>query len=113
MDNRRKHDRSTVALSAEVEINGITLIGQTRDVSESGVAVILTQALPENRSVALTLILTQDGIEDPDELPFEAHATVVWAAPTDDGQAMMGLRFADVAPIEAERIKRFLAALRH
>jgi c-di-GMP-binding flagellar brake protein YcgR len=111
MDNRRQHTRLDVALVAEIEVTNDTLSGETRDVSEGGAAVILSEALPEGSTVELALILTQDGIADPDEEPFQTQATVIWAAPTEDGQAMMGLRYVGVAPAEARRLKRFLAAL--
>jgi c-di-GMP-binding flagellar brake protein YcgR len=111
MDNRREHTRFGLALYAEVEVDGDLLSGETRDVSEGGVAVILAQALNEGSSIALSLILTEDGIEDADEEPFQTEAKVIWAAPTEDGQAMMGLRFIEVAPAEEQRLERFLAAL--
>jgi c-di-GMP-binding flagellar brake protein YcgR len=111
MDNRRKHSRFEVTLAAEVDVRGEPLSGETRDVSEGGVAVILSDALEENSSIDLSLILMQDGIEDPNEEPFKTKATVVWAAPTEDGQSMMGLRFVAVAAVEARRLKRFLAVL--
>jgi c-di-GMP-binding flagellar brake protein YcgR len=112
MDNRRTHARFDVALAAEVEVGGQTLTGETRDLSEGGVSVILGTPLEEGGTVQLALILTQDGIEDPDEEPFETKAMVVWAAPTEDDHAMMGLRFGQVAPPLAARLRRFLVALR-
>jgi c-di-GMP-binding flagellar brake protein YcgR len=111
-DNRRKYARFDVALAAEVEVSGDTVTGETRDLSEGGVAVILGGPLQEGGAVHLALILTQDGIEDANEEPFETRATVVWAAPTEDGRAMMGLRFSQVAASEALRLKRFLNAMR-
>ena len=111
MDNRREHTRFGLALAAEVEVDGDLISGETRDVSEGGIAVILADALKEGSSIELSLILTEDGIEDANEEPFQTEAKVIWAAPTEDGQVMMGLRFVEVAPVEAQRLKRFLAAL--
>lgn len=73
--------------------------------------MILSEALEEGSTIDVALILMQDGIEDPNEDPFETKATVVWAAPTEDGQSMMGLRFTGVAAVEAKRLKRFLVVL--
>jgi len=73
--------------------------------------VILSAALQEGATIELALILTQDGIEDPNEEPFESKASVMWSAPTEDGKAMMGLRFAQVAPDQRRRLQRFLTAL--
>ena len=73
--------------------------------------MILSAALQEGATIELALILTQDGIEDPNEEPFESKASVMWSAPTEDGKAMMGLRFAQVAPDQRRRLQRFLTAL--
>jgi hypothetical protein len=73
--------------------------------------VILDEPLEEDIIVDLELLLTQDGIEDPDEDPFMAKASVIWAAPTPSGQAMMGLRFVKLPPVEAQRLARFLNAV--
>jgi c-di-GMP-binding flagellar brake protein YcgR len=111
MDNRRKHPRYHVAIAAEIETARGTLAGETRDVSEGGVAVILHEALAEQSTIDVTLLLTQDGIEDANEDPFECRASVMWAAPTEDGQAMMGLRFTQVKPDQLVRLQRFLEML--
>ena len=86
-------------------------MGETRDVSSGGAKVQLDDAIEEGSSVALTLILTEDGIEDPNEDPFETEATVMWAAPTDTGGAMVGLRFGEMAGEQGRRLTRFLGAL--
>ncbi|MDD9934681.1 MAG: PilZ domain-containing protein [Myxococcales bacterium] len=111
MENRRQHTRYEAEVAAEIELDGDTLIGETRDISEGGVAVILAQPLDEGSDIELTLILTQDGIEDPNEEPFETTASVMWAAPTEDGKSMMGLRFEDTAGDQTQRLGRFLSAL--
>ena len=111
MDNRRRHTRFGLALAAEVELAGEVLEGATRDLSEGGVAVILASPVPEGSTIALTLILTEDGIEDADEDPFTCRANVIWVAPNDDGQHLIGLRFTEVPSGERARLKRFLAAL--
>jgi hypothetical protein len=115
--NRRKHTRFAVAIAAEIEAGGETLEAATRDLSEGGVSVLLPQrdadgpALAEGRSLSLTLILTQDGIEDPEETPFVGSASVMWSAPTDDGQALLGLRFAPLSASARARLQGFLAKL--
>jgi c-di-GMP-binding flagellar brake protein YcgR len=109
--NRRKHTRFRLAIAAEIAQDGDALTGETRDISEGGVSVILGSTLQEGSTIKLALILTQDGIEDPHEEPFETAANVMWSAPTEDGRAMLGLRFAQVAPDQRRRLQRFLAAL--
>jgi c-di-GMP-binding flagellar brake protein YcgR len=112
MENRRAHVRFEVAVAAEITLDGDTLTAATRDISEGGVAAMLPDPLPEGRSVSLLLILTQDGIEDADEEPFETAATVMWSAPTEQGHALVGLRFANVQPAQRQQLQRFLAAMR-
>ena len=111
MENRRKHARYNVAVAAEVTQAGDTLAGETRDVSAGGVSVMLNAVLTEGGKVELSLILTQDGIEDPDEEPFETRASVMWCAGLEDGVAMSGLRFTDVTPAQRQRLERFLALI--
>ena len=114
MDNRRKHARYAVAVAAELEVSlqtsADTFVGETRDVSEGGASVLLDAPLPEGSQVRLALLLTQDGVEDPHEEPFETEATVTWAAATDEGRCLVGLRFAPPAPSVLAKLKRFLAA---
>ena len=111
MENRRQYTRFEVAIAAEIDTDGDTLMAEARDISAGGVAVILREPLEEGSSIDLALILTQDGIEDPSEDPFATRANVMWSAPTEDGRAMVGLRFTQVAPPERKRLERFLAAL--
>lgn len=73
--------------------------------------MILHEPLPEQATIDVVLLLTQDGVEDPHEDPFETKASVMWAAPTEDGQSMMGLRFTQVKPDQLKRLQRFLGML--
>ena len=111
MENRRAHVRFQVAVAAEIIRDGETLTAETRDISAGGVAVLLAQALPEGETIELMLILTQDGIEDASEEPFEARAHVMWSAPTEDGPTMIGLRFANLPPAQRQRLERFLVVV--
>lgn len=111
MENRRKNQRAKIAIAAEVDSDGDTLMGETRDLSAGGVSVILDRGLGEGLTIELALILTEDGIEHADEAPFETRADVIWAAPTDAGQTMLGLRFKEVAAEQARHLQRFLHAL--
>jgi c-di-GMP-binding flagellar brake protein YcgR len=116
MDNRRKHVRHQLAIAAEITIRDDTLTAETRDVSEGGASVLLGEPIAEGAQVELSLILTQDGIEDPREEPFETRASVMWSAPTEQGTAsanavMHGLRFATVSADQRQRLARFLKAV--
>lgn len=110
-ENRRKHIRYNVAVAAEVMLDGDTCSGETRDISIGGVSVSIDREIKEKSTVELALILTQDGIEDPDEEPFETKADVMWNAPSDSGSWMIGLRFADLGKANADQLQRFIDAL--
>jgi c-di-GMP-binding flagellar brake protein YcgR len=109
--NRREYKRYQVAVTAEIEVDGDTKIGETRDISLGGVSVSLDCQLMENSTVDLALILTEDGIEDPDEDPFEIKAKVIWSAPADEGQFMVGVRFVDLSDEKTAQLKRFVNAM--
>jgi c-di-GMP-binding flagellar brake protein YcgR len=111
MDNRRQHVRYNLAVTAEITSGDDTLIAETRDISVGGVSVLSSEALVEGSSVALSLILTQDGIEDPREEPLETRATVMWSAATESGATMVGLRFVQLSPEQRAHLERMLAAL--
>ncbi|HMI91611.1 MAG TPA: PilZ domain-containing protein [Polyangiales bacterium] len=117
MDNRRKHTRFAVAIAAELEAGNQTVEAETRDLSEGGVSVMVPDsvaghaALAEGRTLSLTLILTQDGIEDPHEPPFVGPASVMCSAPTDRGQTQLGLRFVPLSAGARAQLQRFLAKL--
>jgi c-di-GMP-binding flagellar brake protein YcgR len=111
MKNRREHARYPVSVSAEIELRGKTLEGETRDISEGGVSVLFHSSAPPEGVVVLTLILQQDGIEDPDHEPFAAPANVMWSAPSDTGATMVGLRFSKLTPAQSGELKAFLAAV--
>ena len=111
MENRRIHRRYEAAIAAEVAVGNAVYEAKTQNISEGGVSAILEETLEEGSVVTLTLILTQDGIEDPNHEPFEIQANVMWAAPSDDGHNVAGLRFQDVSDEQRSRLNRFLSAL--
>ena len=111
MDNRRKHTRFTAAVAAEVDTGDQVLEGETRDISVGGVSVLVDEPVPEGVVIGVSLILTEDGIESAEEDPLHMRAHVMWAAPTDSGACLLGLRFSRLAPEDLLRLQRFLAAI--
>ena len=107
----RQHPRFRVEVAAELTLGHHTVAAATQNVSEGGVGLSLSRPLEDGAVFQLTLFLTQDGIEDPDEEPFEAQATVAWTAPSDDGNHMAGVRFGPLTPAQRQQLQRFLAAL--
>lgn len=108
---QRKHARYTVELAAEVEVRGETIVAATNDISKGGVGLILDRALAEQSTIKVILFLTQDGIEDPDEEPFEAQAQVMWAAEQEAGRFVAGVRFGTLSAAQSSHLERFLAVL--
>ncbi len=109
--DNRKHSRYAVEVAAELTLATRTLAAATQNVSEGGVGLVLDEPLAQGTPMQLALFLTQDGIEDPDEEPFEVRATVAWTAPHEGGLHVAGVRFASITPAQRAQLTRFLAAL--
>ncbi len=109
--DHRQHHRYPVEVAAEVTLGSRTLVASTQNISEGGVGLLVDEPLREGAQLALTLFLTQDGIEDPDEEPFETRAQVAWAAPQDEGMHVAGVRFEGLSGAQRAQLARFLAAL--
>ncbi len=107
----RQHPRYSVALRAEVTLEHQTVGAETENISAGGVALALDLPLDEGLELDVTLILTQDGIEDPHEEPFAIRAVVAWAGPRPSGGALIGLRFIGATADQRHRLERFLARL--
>lgn len=105
----RKHRRFPVELAAEVSIRGETVVASTQNVSVGGVGLVVDREVKEGAELSVTLFLTQDGIEDPDEQPFEAKAVVQWAAVQDAGTWVTGVKFQTVTPTQKALLERFLS----
>jgi c-di-GMP-binding flagellar brake protein YcgR len=109
--DNRKYPRFPVALAAEVQIRGETVVASTQNVSAGGVGLVVDREVKEGSELSLTLFLTQDGIEDGDEHPFEAKAIVAWTAVQDAGTWVTGVRFEKVSPGQKQQLERFLSKL--
>ena len=109
--NQRKHPRYPVEVAAEIEIGANVLVAATQNMSNGGVALVIDRALEEGTQVGLTLFLTQDGIEDPDEEPFVSKATIVWTAEREKGSFVCGANFAGLSAGQTKQLSRFLEKL--
>jgi hypothetical protein len=112
MDNRRKHQRFRAAVAAEIEIDGELYEGETRDLSNAGASLLLRAPLTDGMQVTLTLFLTEDGIETPDEEPLNLQAQVMWVSEARQGSVLAGMRFTPPSPEDAKRLTQLLAALK-
>lgn len=95
-DNRRRDPRHNVQITAEVAFGERCVPGETRNISASGVNVVVDEELPDGGQVSLTLLRTVSGIEDPEFVPLELPASVMWCAPSDAGGFTAGLRFGEL-----------------
>ena len=111
MDNRRKHQRYRAAVAVELELEGELYEGETRDLSSGGASVLLRAPLTKGMELQLTLFLTEDGIETPDEESLGMQAQVMWVSKGQQGNTLAGVRFTPPAAEEAKRLTRLLAAL--
>lgn len=107
----RKHQRYPVELAAEVDVRGEMLMAATTNLSVGGVGLVCDRALPEGKAFVITLFLTQDGIEDADEEPFETKGMVQWSTEQSSGQWLSGVRFETLAGRQTAQLERFLAKL--
>ncbi len=108
---QRKAERFDVEVSAEVYTLNAVLPANTRNVSDSGACLDLTEALQEDSTVGVSLFLTSDGIEDPDVEPLNIKANIVWCTERDDTGFSAGIRFAELTEENTILLEQFLAAL--
>ena len=105
----RQHRRYDVSISAEIQLPEGVAAGTTQNLSEGGVGVQLSrEALTEGSTIGVELLLVQDGIEDPDSEPLALRAEVAWAAPSDGGGQIAGLRFVALSSEQRARLATFL-----
>ncbi len=111
MEDKRAHARYAVEVRGELEVDGDLVAAATSDLSKGGCGLVVTKAIPEGGTLSLTLFLTQDGIEDPDEDPFETRAKVMWTAERDDGRVAAGVQFAGLNADGERVLDHFLRAI--
>ena len=106
--DKRAHIRFPVEVAGEIELGGERVDVSTQNLSRGGVALVLEPAVEEGRTLHLSLFLTQDGIEDPDEDPFEAQGIIRWVAENDAGLKVVGIQFAPLTAEQKAHLERFL-----
>lgn len=110
-DEQRKHIRFPVEIAGEVSYRGEIVAASTENLSAGGVALLVDRNITDGSRIQVTLFLTQDGIEDPDEDPFESEATVRWTTPRGDEVRTLGIEFAPLSALQEKLLERFLKAL--
>jgi len=92
-ERRRQFQRVPIRMSAEIHFGGNVFTGTTRDLSEGGVGLEASKALPEGGEVTLGLFLVVDGVEEERVPPLWVKGRVAWSGELDDGRHMTGVRF--------------------
>ena len=107
----RRHTRHSVQIGGEISLGFETVAVATQNVSEGGAALVVDVRVDRGATLAVTLFLTQDGIEDPDQEPFETQATIAWVRPYAGGRFLAGVGFLAVSAVQRDRLRSFLAAI--
>lgn len=111
--NRRQYARVDVSLSAEIRTSERSFTARTRNLSEGGCCIEGAYPLIDGASIAVSLFLVVDGIEDESMPPLSCGARVQWTV--DDEQAgpsaryMAGLQFDGATDEQKAWLARFLA----
>ena len=110
-NEQRQHQRYPVEVAGEIGFKGETVAVSTQNLSAGGVGLIMEHPVPDGATPSLTLFLTQDGIEDPDQDPFEARGAVRWSAERDDGLHLIGVQFGELSPLQQHQLETFLTLI--
>ena len=104
---RRKHPRQDVRMSAEIRTARSTFTATTRDLSEGGAGLECERPLAENEQITVGLFLVLDGVES-DMPPLWVKARVAWAGETDAGGHTAGVRFEVITPEQRTWLRQVL-----
>jgi hypothetical protein len=108
-ENKRSTPRFNIRLSVELQLDGRTTTGTTRNVSVGGICIELERRLTEGSYLAFKLFLVEDDIESDDEKPLDLVGTVQWAAESEKGFAM-GIKFGNLTRAQKTTLEARLAA---
>jgi c-di-GMP-binding flagellar brake protein YcgR len=106
---KRQHHRYPVRISCEVNIAGHTEHAEMKNLSRGGAAISFERSLTAGEVLTVSFFLTQDGIEDPDRLPFECAASIRWSKPAGEGHYTAGLQFLSPSDQQRELLEDFLS----
>jgi c-di-GMP-binding flagellar brake protein YcgR len=101
-EERRTSPRLNAVVPVKVGADGAR--GETRDISEGGLGLVVKKPLERGSSVEIELVLNEGA-----GASVKTMATVMWSAAADTGAHVAGLRFDGPSPEALERLKKFLA----
>jgi len=107
MQERRKHPRKAVSQPLKVtDVDRDRLLGHLVDVSLDGLMLIAREALPVNRVFQVALDFPAEMAPDRG-VTFGAES--LWREMTGDpGQYWLGFQIIDIAPENAEKLRRLI-----
>ncbi len=108
---QRRAARFEIEVSAEVYTLNAVLPANTRNLSNTGACLDLTEALQEGTTIGVSLFLTSDGIEDPDVEPLNLKANIIWCTEREDRGFSAGTRFEALTQEDKVLLEKFLTAL--
>ena len=110
MTTPRRPPRFDVRWSAEVQIDGRSVTGTTRNLSTGGVCIEIDRPVAEGSLFALTLFMVEDGVEAVGGKALELKGTVQWVAEADHGYAV-GFRFASLSATQLAALGQAITTL--
>ena len=108
---QRRDRRYEVSVTAEIFLPDRVLEVTTRNLSRSGVCFECEPVLGEGTTVAATLYLTIDGIEDASTAPLKVTTHVQWLGDEKDGHVLAGAEFLNLDDGARKTLDRFLRAI--
>jgi len=111
MSELRRAQRFVVEVAAEVYTTQGVLQARTRNLSATGVSFDLDREIAEGQTVGVSLFLTADGIEDPDQDPLNARGEIMWVTERDEGGFTAGARFSALGAEQSTQLEGFLKQL--
>ena len=108
---QRRDRRYEVNVTAEIFLPDRVLEVTTRNLSRSGVCFECEPVLAEGATVAATLYLTVDGIEDASTAPLQVTTHVQWTGDEKDGKVLTGAAFVNLDAGAQKALDGFLKAV--
>lgn len=95
---RRRYFRHPLAMPVKIVLGDHSVPCDSTNLSESGIALVLTDRLPKGATPRLQFVLPETNLK------FEIEAEVVWA----DGKGRAGLRFQNVPERSQQQLEAWL-----
>jgi hypothetical protein len=104
MTGTRQYPRFSIELDVEVRRDGRVVRGRSANLSQSGIALAVPEAVPVATPVGLTIALVRDG--RPFSEPLALPATIVWCTRMGD-RYQLGAKFEELTPVLASFLALF------